>query len=171
MADDEAQAPRAALGRILNRLAAWFAVAGGAVLVAITTLVVISILGRSLFARPVPGDFEIVGFGTAVAVFLFLPYCYMQRGNVAIDVFLRHTPARVQRVMDAFAALLFGAVAALFAWRMSLGLMDTFSYGDISMIVGVPLWWAYPIGVASFALLCLGALYTAVYGWGDDADG
>ena len=167
MADD-AGSPLEGFGRVLHRLAAAFAVAGGLLLVALTLLVVTSVLGRALFAFPVPGDFEIVGLGGAVAIFLFLPYCYMQRGNVAVDIFVTHTPRAVRRALDAFAALLFALVAALFAWRMLFGLADTFYYEDISMIVGVPLWWAYPFAIASFGLLTAGALYTVWHPWEDN---
>lgn len=167
MADDPGS-PSDRLGHTLHKLAAAFAVAGGLLLVAMTLLVVTSVLGRALFAFPVPGDFEIVGLGGGVAIFLFLPYCYMQRGNVAVDIFVTHTPRPVRRALDAFAALLFALVAALFAWRMTFGLADTFYYEDISMIVGVPLWWAYPFAIASFGLLTVSALYTVWHPWEDN---
>jgi TRAP-type C4-dicarboxylate transport system permease small subunit len=154
-------APADAFERMLSRLAAVFAAAGGLLLVAMTLLVVTSIVGRALFLRPVPGDFEIVGIGTAISIFLFLPYCYLQGGNVTVDIFVSRMPAPVQRAMDVASALLFGFITAVFAWRMSLGLADTFRYQDISMIVGVPLWWVYPFAVASFGLLTLGAAHGA----------
>jgi TRAP-type C4-dicarboxylate transport system permease small subunit len=165
MSDSTSVRAHATPGQRLERLASLFAVGGGLVLVFLTLLVVVSVLGRALFALPVPGDFEIVGFGTAISVFLFLPYCYVRRGNVAIDIFVRHMPLRVQQAMDAFAAVVFAVIAGTFAWRMLFGLADTFHYGDISMIVGVPLWWAYPFGLASFALLAAAAVFTAVHGW------
>jgi TRAP-type C4-dicarboxylate transport system permease small subunit len=148
-------------GRLLHRLASAFAVAGGGLLVLIATLVVTSIIGRAFFDRPVPGDFEIVGIGTAVAVFLFIPYCYLQGGNVAVDIFVAHMPAPVRLLTDTIVALLFGGVALLFAWRMTLGLRDVFHYADVSMIVGLPLWWAYPFAIASFGLLSVSSFYTA----------
>jgi len=166
---DEIVLPPDRLGRLLHRLSSGFAVLGGMLLLAMTLLVVISVLGRAMFAFPVPGDFELVGLGGAIAIFLFLPYCYLQRGNVAVDIFVTRTAPAIRRLLDAIAALLFAAVAALFAWRMSFGLIDTFHYEDISMIVGVPLWWAYPFAVASFALLTINALYTVVHPW-DDGD-
>ena len=150
------------LGEQLHRISAWFAIAGGCVLAAMVTLVVISILGRAMFSSPVPGDFEIVALGTAVAIFLFLPYCYMQKGNVAVDIFISRMPAGVQRAMDVLAATLFGAVAALFAWRSVFGLADTVRNGDISMILGFPVWVVHPFGVASFALLAVCCFYTAI---------
>jgi TRAP-type C4-dicarboxylate transport system permease small subunit len=151
--------PAEGFGRILNQLAAAFAVAGGLLLVLTTLLVVTSITGRALFLRPVPGDFEIVGIATAISIFLFLPYCYLQGGHVTVDIFVKQMAPRVQRAMDVVAALVFGFITALFTWRMSLGLADTFRYQDLSMIVGAPLWWAYPFAVASFGLMTLSAAY------------
>ena len=150
------------LGEQLHRISAWFAVAGGFALTAMVVLVVISIFGRALFSSPVPGDFEIVALGTAVAIFLFLPYCYMQKGNVAVDIFISRMPVGVQRAMDVLAATLFGVVAALFAWRSVFGLADTVRNGDISMILGFPVWVVHPFGVASFALLAVCCFYTAI---------
>ena len=150
------------LGEQLHRISAGFAVAGGFALSAMVVLVVISIFGRALFSRPVPGDFEIVALGTAVAIFLFLPYCYMQKGNVAVDIFISRMPAGVQRAMDVLAATLFGVVAALFAWRSVFGLADTVRNGDISMILGFPVWVVHPFGVASFVLLAVCCFYTAI---------
>ena len=53
----------------LRKLSAAFAVVGGSILVFLVVLIVTSILGRALFSMPVPGDFEIVAVGTAMAVF------------------------------------------------------------------------------------------------------
>ena len=158
------------LGEQLHRISAWFAVVGGVVLTAMVVLVVISILGRAMFSSPVPGDFEIVALGTAVAIFMFLPYCYMQKGNVAVDIFISRMPPGVQRGMDVLAATLFGLVAALFAWRSVFGLADTVRNGDISMILGFPVWVVHPFGVASFALLAVCCFFTAVETLGSAAD-
>lgn len=170
MTDETVALPEHRFGRWLHRLSSLFAIAGGVMFVLMTLLVVVSVLGRAMFSFPVPGDFEIVGLGGGIAIFLFLPYCYVQRGNVAVDIFVTHTPPRVRRVLDAFAALIFALVAGLFTWRMIFGLVDTFYYEDISMIVGVPIWWVYPFAIVSFGLLTLSALYTVVHPWEDEAD-
>lgn len=165
MADEDTLRPPHRWGGILHRLASGFAVFGGIVLVLLTLLVVVSVLGRTLFLTPVPGDFEIVGIGTSVAIFSFLPYCYLERGNVTVDILVGYLPASTQRAFDVFAALVFAAVSGVFAWRMLFGLADTFHYGDISMIVGVKLWWTYPFAVTSFGLMAVSAAYVAVRGW------
>ncbi len=150
---------------MLRRLAGAFATAGGVVLCFAVLLVVASVAGRALFAMPVPGDFELVAIATGVSIFLFLPHCYVERGNVTVDILADHLPAAAARVLDTVAAVLFALVAAIFAWRMTLGLVDVYSYRDITMIVGVPLWWAYPFAVASFLLLAVIAAWTAIAGW------
>lgn len=163
MVDDLGLLSANRLARWLHRLSSAFAIVGGLILVAMTLLVVVSVLGRAIFATPVPGDFEIVGIGGGISIFLFLPYCYLQRGNVAVDIFVSQMSPPLQQSLDALAALIFGLVALLFAWRMVFGLIDTYFYGDISMIVGVPLWWVYPFAVASFTLLALSAFYSVWY--------
>jgi TRAP-type C4-dicarboxylate transport system permease small subunit len=162
---ESGQKAKAAAGRFLRLAATAFAGLGGVVLCAMVLLVVASVIGRAIFAMPVPGDFEIVAVGTAVSIFLFLPYAYVERGNVTVDILADHLPAAAKRFLDVVAAALFAFVAGVFAWRMALGLIDTFSYGDITMIVGLPLWWAYPFAVASFALLAAAAAYTGLCGW------
>lgn len=147
--------------QIVEKTARWFALAGGGLLAAIATLVVISVLGRVLIGRPVPGDFEIVATGTAISVFLCLPWCQLQRGNLIVDLFLARISSRVVAWLDLLAATLLGLLAVLFAWRMALGLRDAIAYEDVSVILGFPLWWAYPFAVSSFLLLACACAVTA----------
>ena len=75
------------------RSATWSAIVGGVVLCAITLMSVASITGRALIGvglGPVPGDFEMVEVGTALAVFFFLPWCYLKGGHATVDLFYRH---------------------------------------------------------------------------------
>ena len=156
-----------AVVRVIDRLARVFALAGGAVLCALSLLVVVSVCGRVMLGRPVPGDFEIVATGTAVAIFLCLPYCQLQRGNLIVDLFLSRWSTRAVAWLDGLSAVLFGLLSLLFAWRMSLGWRDAIAYEDVSIILGFPLWWAYPVAVASFLLLACACVVTAAAGPGD----
>ena len=54
-----------------------FALAGGAMLILLALLTIISVIGRTINAYglgPIQGDFELVN-GTAFVVFCCLPYC------------------------------------------------------------------------------------------------
>lgn len=147
--------------RSLHALAEKFAVLGGLLLCALAVLTVLSVLGRNLFSLPIPGDFEIVAMGTAVCVMLCLPWCQLQRGQIKVDLFLDKAPRRLTGILDALGGILCALIAALFAWRMLLGLLDALRDRDVTVILGLPLWWIYPFAIASFALLAACCAYTA----------
>lgn len=149
------------VGRALAWLATAFAAAGGLVLVAFALITVVSVIGRKLFAAPIAGDFELVEVGCAVAVFAFLPYCQLAGGNVIVDFFTQHMAPPLKRLLDALWALVFAAIAALLAWRMTLGGQDMRSYGEQTMVLGMPRWWGFVPIVVCAGLLCAVALYTA----------
>jgi len=149
------------VGRVLAWLATAFAAAGGLVLVAFALITVVSVIGRKLFAAPIAGDFEIVEVGCAIAVFAFLPYCQLAGGNVIVDFFTQHMAPPLWRLLDALWSLTFAAIAGLLAWRMTFGGLDMRQYGEETMVLGMPRWWAFVPIVVCAALLCAVALYTA----------
>lgn len=151
--------------RVLAGLARAFAFGGGAVLVALTAMSVASIAGRALLGRPVPGDFELVQVGCGVAIAAFLPYCQLQRGNIIVDFFTVRASPRVQGALDALGALVLALVMATLAWRTAAGMHTVRTAGEVSMIVGFPIWIGYAAIVPSLALAALVALSTARESW------
>ncbi len=164
MSDTGADIPRPTdpVGRVLFTLAYLLVLVGGAIMSAVTVMTVVSVLGRWLFLSPVYGDFELAAVGTAVSVFLFLPYCHLQRGNVVVDLFLSRAPPRANALLDAISGVLLGVIGGVLAWRMYLGGADMLRYGEVTHIVGFPIWYAFPFAVASGALLAACCLYTSV---------
>jgi TRAP-type C4-dicarboxylate transport system permease small subunit len=150
-----------ALARVLLALAQALAVAGGLVLFAMIALTVVSVLGRRLFAAPVQGDFELVQLGCAVCVACFLPYCQVQRGHVIVDFLTLKSSAATKALLDGIAATLLALCAAFVAWRLGVGTFSVRAAQESSMILGVPIWWAYAPMVLAFALLAAVALYCA----------
>lgn len=154
--------PLQLIGRFLQTCSYGFALLGGLIMTGLVVMVVVSVLGRWLFSSPIFGDFEMVALGTAVSVFLFLPYCQMNRGNIYIDVFLSKAPQKVQIFFDIVGSIALALIAGLLAWRMTLGGMDAVHYNELTYILALPIWWAYPFAVASFILLMLVSLYMAI---------
>jgi len=152
------------MGRALELLCKALALAGGAILAAITLMAVASIGGR-LAGHPIQGDFELVQLGCAVAIAFFLPFCQLERGNIIVDFFTVRCGARTQRGLDAFGALLLAIVMALVAWRTWAGTVAMKAGGETSMIMGIPLWYAYALLTPAFALTALAGLYGAWRDW------
>ena len=153
------------LTRVLDGLARGFAFGGGAILVALTGMSVASITGRALLGRPVPGDFELVQIGCGAAIAAFLPYCQLQRGNIIVDFFTVRTSRPVQGALDSFGAVLLALVMAVLAWRTTVGMVAVRAAGEVSMIVGFPIWIGYAAIVPSLVLATLVALHTARESW------
>lgn len=156
-------AQESGIGWVLHFTTYLFALLGGVIMVGLSVMVVVSVLGRWLLSTPIYGDFEMVAMGTAVSVFLFLPYCQMKRRNVIVDLFMSWAPKRMQILCDVAGALMLGVIAALLAWRMTLGTINAVNYNETTYILALPLWVAYPFAVASFALLAMTCVYTAAH--------
>jgi TRAP-type C4-dicarboxylate transport system permease small subunit len=150
------------VSRLLDALARAFAFAGGAVLVGVTGMSVVSIIGRTLRGTPVPGDFELVQVGSAAAIAAFLPYCQLRNGNIIVDFFTVRAGKRVQDVLDAFGALVLAGVMGILAWRTIAGLLTVKASREVTMIVGFPVWIGYAAIVPSLVLATAVALFTAV---------
>jgi TRAP-type C4-dicarboxylate transport system permease small subunit len=148
------------VGRALYRATTGVAVLGGLVLFALTLLSVISIVGRVAFSAPIPGDFELVELGMAVAIFSFLPYCQIVRGNVIVDLFTSRASARARAVLDGIGNLLYTAIAALLTWRVTLGGVEIRSYRETTMVLQVPVWWGYVPAAIFLAFLTVVCAYT-----------
>lgn len=136
--------------RWVETLARLTALAGGLVLTALVVVTVVSVTGRSLvFAglAPVPGDFELVEAGTAFAVFAFLPWCHLRRGNAVVEVLTMHFGDTANRFIEVVANFMMMLLAVLICWRHWLGTMDKYGYQETTFILQFPIWWAYAAGL------------------------
>ena len=144
--------------------AKWLALAGGAIFSAITLMSAASVAGR-LVGRPLQGDFELVQLGCAVAIACCLPYCQVRRGHIIVDFFTLRATDRTRRALDALGALLLAVVMALAAWRTGAGAVAMKASNETSMIMGLPVWYAYALMTPAFALTTLAALDSAWCDW------
>ncbi|RMD47387.1 MAG: TRAP transporter small permease [Alphaproteobacteria bacterium] len=172
---------RARLRRGLETAARLLAWLGGLVLVAIAVMTVVSVSGRALVPLglgPVPGDFELVEMGTAVAVFSFLPWCQLRRGHVTVDILVDRFPPRLAALFQFLGDLVLLAFAALIAWRLWFGfgeklpyldqpLRDALGFGykpffpETTYILGMPVWYGFALALPGALLFVLAALLTA----------
>lgn len=145
---------------VARRLIEAWALLGGVLLVGLALMSTWSVFSLSALGFPVRGDFEMVEMGVAVAVFSFLPYCQVQRANVTADIFTaRASPAWVA-VFTTVAAVVAAGFAALLLWRMSDGMASYRRYEEVTTILNIPLWIAFPPILVSLGLLLLAALIT-----------
>ena len=146
---------------MLYRVSVVFAAVGGLSLLGIIVLTVASVVGRELFDTPIPGDFELVEIWCAVAVFSFLPYCQLVRGNVVVDLFTESASLHTRAALELAGNLMFTVIAAVLTWRLVLGGIDLATYHEETMVLRVPAWWGFvPAGLA-MTLLTVVCAYTS----------
>lgn len=156
--EEEGQAPS-----LIDAAARAVALAGGALLVALATMVVVSVALRSdlVGGSGVPGDFEMVQMATAIAAFCFLPLCQLRRGNIFVDTFTLKLPLSWRNGLDALWDVVYGLAMALIAWRLSVGAMAAFSSGENTMVLRLPLYLPIAICAVLAGFVALAAFVSA----------
>jgi TRAP-type C4-dicarboxylate transport system permease small subunit len=140
---------------LLSRHTARF---GGLVVALLAAISVVSITGRALSGvglGPLPGDFELIEAGTALAVFCSLPWCYLARGHATVDVFWQSYPAPMRRAIQGLTGALMLLVWGLLTWRMGVATLDYRATGEVSFILQMPVWWGYAASLVPALVGCV----------------
>ena len=153
------------VGRLLYVLCDIFVVLGGAVLIAMAAMTVVSVVGRTFLESPILGDVELAQLGLAVCVATFLPYTQLRKANIIVDFFTTKAAPAAQRWMDGLGAFLYACCTALIAWRVYAGGVMSQENQEASMLMSLPLWIPYMLMVPGFVLCTLVGLYQAFQYW------
>ncbi|MEZ2722010.1 TRAP transporter small permease [Paenalcaligenes hominis] len=153
--------PTDLLGRFLYAVSVSLALVGAAILFLVCVLSTYSVIGRWLFSEPVLGDVELVQMGAALSIAACLPYAQMRNAHLIVDFFTLKAPPKLKRGLDIGAALLLALCAAVLGWRSVVGGIESYHYGESSMILAWPVWWSFLMLGPGFFLLCMTSLYTA----------
>ena len=145
--------PLQTLKRLVSKAVRLWAWLGGIILGGIAAMTTLSVLGRLLFAKPLLGDFEITELACAMAIFMFLPLAQWHLEHTTVDIFTRKTSPRFKffcRKVAQSATLL---VTLLLLWRMALGAQQLKQAQEVTMILGLPRYLAFPAILLSLVLL------------------
>jgi TRAP-type C4-dicarboxylate transport system permease small subunit len=145
----------------LRPLTLWFAVTGSAVALLIGAMTAVSVVGRAWFKSPIQGDVEITQLGIALSISLCIPWCQLRGANIIVDFFTQNLRPQRVRWLDAVGAVLLALMCALLAWRTGVGALAVRDAQETTMIIGLPMWWAYASLAPGLALAALVALVQA----------
>ena len=170
------------VGQAMAFVARAFALFGGSVLIMLAVMTVISTIGRAFVGLqiglgPIPGDFELVEAGTAVAVFCFMSWCHLNQGHVTVDIIADHLPKKANLSLVLIGNVLVFLVAFVVAWRLWMGfgeqvtwfsqpVRDLLGFGykpftnNTTYILGMPLWYSYSLSFIGAALFAIISVFT-----------
>lgn len=112
----------------------------GAALVAILTLTVFDIIGRSAFSRPVPGTVEVTSMALVVVVFLAVAHSEDSGDHITIDLIYERIGEKARLVFDVFADLFGIAVLSLMAYRLYQFAFRNIDSGAETPVLEWPVW-------------------------------
>jgi len=147
--------------RIMKSLSAVFAMVGAAFALVIGAMTTWSVIGRALFQAPVQGDVEMVQMGIALSLSLCLPWCQWRGGNILVDFFTQHASEKTVARLDAVGCVMLTLMYAVLSWRSAVGAADAYQSFEATMILGLPMWWAYACLSPGLALAALVSLCQA----------
>lgn len=157
---EQAARPTGPAGRALHGTASILAVLGGLLSCAMAVIVTVSVAGRYLFSWPVPGDYDLVGILCGCAIFAFLPYCQLHRGNVLADFFTQSASPRAKALLDAAGNLMFLAAAIMFTWRLYHGTIEMRQTSEQIAAFAFYRWWTMPFDIFCAIVLICAIAYT-----------
>ena len=152
------------VGRLVAGLASMLAVIGGAALVVVVLITVVSVSGRALIPlgfSPVPGDYEIVQAGVLFAIFCSLPITQYHRGHADVSLLTDLFPARIAAIIEFVMDLLMLAATLFIVWRFTIGMLDKLGNREVTLILHMPVWWTYAaamlgaVGMAIVSAYCV----------------
>ncbi len=149
-------------GRSVIYLAKATALAGGCMLIAVIAMVTVSIIGRAFIwagTRPIRGDYELASAGVAFAVFAFLPWTHLVRGHAIVSLVTDRFSARANAWILVVTDASILATAAFITWRLYDGMLEKFAYGETTLLLRLPLGWAYASAFAGCAVFVAVAFY------------
>jgi TRAP-type C4-dicarboxylate transport system permease small subunit len=120
------------------------------------------VASRALFNSPINGDVEIMQMGIALAISLCLPWCQLRGANIIVDFFTQRISERKRALLDGVGCLLLVAMYCMLAWRTGAGAIAVKDAGETSMIISLPMWWAYAALAPGLAIAACVALAQAV---------
>ncbi len=151
--------------RLVESAIKGWALLGGALIAALAVMTAASALSNILLARSFAADYELVKHFVAVAIFMFLPYCQLSGANVSVDIFTENMGDRAKSAMSLIASVLAILFALVLLRQMSIGMMSYMRYPEMTPVLHLPLWTAFPPMLVSSALLLVAAIVTAIDGW------
>ena len=149
---------------LLSPLCRAFGMVGAAVALATGFLTLVSVIMRAVWSQPIPGDVEMTQMGIAFAISMCLPYCQLQRGNIIVDFFTQSNSEGTRHRLDAMGNLSLVLLYGLLAWRTSMGAISVREAGETTMIISLPMWWAYACLAPGLALAGWVALVQGLFG-------
>ncbi len=134
---------------------------------ALALLIFGDVMGRQLFAQPIPGTKEILQNSVVSIAFLQLPLAIYSGSMLRTSVFADAVPPFFRRLLRTFAALLGALVFVALVWSTSDSFMDAYRIGEYEGegSLRVPTWPVRGAVLVMSVFVVLAYLHMIIFDW------
>ncbi len=146
------------LDNFLEKLTVVFALIGGGLLMFMMILGVLDVSGRSIFSKPIPGNFEITELLMSALVAFGYAYCAVKNGHVKIDIAVGKLPVRVQQIVALLSDCATFVILVLISYETGVHAIETKSDHLVTGFLSIPVYpfvWITAFGFALFATVLM----------------
>jgi TRAP-type C4-dicarboxylate transport system permease small subunit len=142
---------------MMNRLERLMEGLAAAALLGLMLIVLVDVIGRDVFNRPLAAGTELTELGMAFLAFVAFPLLALRQRDITVDLydFIGGGGGGSKRYQVVLAGLVGTAVYGLLAWQMITFARRAAASGEATAQMGLPLGWVW------WAMCILGALAAA----------
>jgi len=129
-------------------------IAGWGVVVTMV-LVVVNIILRSVFNRPIKGVYEYTGYFTAVVIGFAIAKCALDKAHIAVDFFIEKLNSKFQMAVDTVLTAITMVFLAFAGIQVLLYGINVFKIGEVSQTAHIPFYPFILMVSAGIFALCL----------------
>ena len=141
---------------VLHRISKWFSYVGGAVTIVMMLMVVVDVILRFAFNRPILGSVEIASYMLSIIAFTTIPFVESERMHIAIPLLFDRLSIKVRLFVSAIVGLIGIGILALLALASYLLAIEYIGRGKVTAVLSIPI---YPF--VFIAAVCI-SLYTII---------
>ncbi len=139
-----------------------FAAISGAAVLAIMAVTCVDVALRAA-GRPFTGAYDLVQIAGAIAIAGALPYTTAVKGHVAVEFFFQKLNRAGRILLDTVCRLAVMALFSVFSWQCVLHGNTLKRTGQISLTLGIPLFWLSYVIAAACLITTLVVLYNLLH--------
>ena len=128
---------------------------GISLLLAMMMLMVVDVLLRRIFNRPLTGSFEIVQFILVTIVYTAVAYTTCKKAHISIDLLTSRFSDRIASLIQTTVLSLSLFLFILITWRNLVRAGELARDGTTSVLLSIPLYPFYYVVAFGSAVLCL----------------
>lgn len=147
------------MGKVIDKAQKVLYVVGGVFFCFTMLLMVFNVIGRSFFNAPIPGAYELTGWGAAFFAAVAIPIATMRGTHVRVDILVNKIKGVPRLVLEIFATVCDVIFAAILTYGGFQYAIQMLAQGEATNSVHMPIGPARLVWAISAAIMVIANIY------------